>query len=501
MKKLYYIFSMLIGLSLYSCNDFLSQTAPDELTSDSFWRNLDDAEAGISAAYSQLEFSIDTWAFAEVRWPVEAYREDLVNLGSDAMNYLNWVELSNFTYTNGNSQVSSYWWNNYDGASFSSQVIEKVPTIPEGKISEDKRTQIVNEAHFLRGYYHLKLILNWDEIVVRDQYITSQADLSKALSSRTDAWDFITGEFLKATNLPDSYDADNLGRATSGAAYAYLGLAYLTRAYEEPAAKQDYLQKAVDAFQQVKGYELVTDFGSLFNGNDQNSKESIFELQFSKVTANGAWYQTQAHKWLAVSELGGWDEILPSQFLIDEFMKEGEISNEGGYDKRLYHTVFCDMPYFNDGTGRVYGKEYKQRFPTGKQAFHKLLPATETQLYENYIANNIPLMRYANVLLMQAEALNELGKTSEAIPLINQVRDKHGDMPPMVGTSQDDVRKQIEHERIIEFPLENWRWYDLRRWGKLEAAMQAAQRPSFKLDKNAFYPIPLTELNANELIN
>ena len=149
MKKLYYIFSMLIGLSLYSCNDFLSQTAPDELTSDSFWRNLDDAEAGISAAYSQLEFSIDTWAFAEVRWPVEAYREDLVNLGSDAMNYLNWVELSNFTYTNGNSQVSSYWWNNYDGASFSSQVIEKVPTIPEGKISEDKRTQIVNEAHFL----------------------------------------------------------------------------------------------------------------------------------------------------------------------------------------------------------------------------------------------------------------------------------------------------------------------------------------------------------------
>ncbi|WP_018108656.1 RagB/SusD family nutrient uptake outer membrane protein [Bacteroides propionicifaciens] len=500
MKKLYYIFSILLGLTLYSCDDFLSKTSPDELTSGSFWRNLDDAEAGISAAYSQLEYSIDTWAFAEVRWPVEAYREDLVELGSDAMNYLNWVELSNFNYTNGNSQVSSYWWNNYEGASFSSQVIDKVPTIPEGKISQDLRAQIINEAHFLRGYYHLKLILNWDQIIIRDTYITSQADLSKALSTRVDAWDFIINEFNKATKLPNSYDADNLGRATSGAAYAYLGLAYLTRAYEEPTEKQVFLQKALEAFQEVKGYELVRDFGSLFNGNDQNSKESVFELQFSKVTANGAWYQTQAHKWLAVSELGGWDEILPSQFLVDEFMKEGEISNSGGYDKRLYHTIFCDIPYFNDGSGKVYGANYNDWFSGGKIAFHKLLPATKEQLFENYIANNIPLMRYANVLLMQAEALNELGQTPQAISLINQVRDAHGDMPPMVGTSQEDVRKQIEHERIIEFPLENWRWYDLRRWGKLEAAMQAAQRPSFKMDKNAFYPIPLTELNANELL-
>ena len=186
---------------------------------------------------------------------------------------------------------------------------------------------LFRSAHFLRGYYHLKLILNWDQIIIRDTYITSQADLSKGLSSRVDAWEFIIGEFNKATKLPNSYDADNLGRATSGAAYAYMGLAYLTRAYEEPTEKQVFLQKAVEAFQQVKGYELVRDFGSLFNGNDQNSKESVFELQFSKVTANGAWYQTQAHKWLAVSELGGWDEILPSQFLVDEFMKEGETSN------------------------------------------------------------------------------------------------------------------------------------------------------------------------------
>ena len=73
-------------------------------------------------------------------------------------------------------------------------------------------------------------------------------------------------------------------------------------------------------------------------------------------------------------------------------------------------------------------------------------------------------MRYANVLLMKAEALNEQGHPEQAIPLINEVRSVHGDMPPMTGTSQEAVRAQIEHERMIEFPLENYRWYDLRRW-------------------------------------
>lgn len=501
MKNIIYILSAFLSFGLVSCDDFLSQNSPDQLTSQSFWRNTDDAESGISAAYSQLEYSIDTWAFAEVRWPVEAYREDIVNLGSDAMNYQNWVELSNFSYTNGNSQVSSYWWNNYNGASFASQVIEKVPTIPEGAISQEYRKQVVAEAHFLRAYYHLKLILNWKEIVIRDKYITSQSDLSKGLSTRVNAWEFIISELIKATELPESHDADNVGRATRGAAYAYLGLAYLTRSYEEADKREAFLTKAVEAFNNVKGYELVADFASMFNGELRNSKESVFELQFSKTTANGAWYQTQAHKWLAVAELGGWDEILPSQFLVDEFKKEGKISSTGMYDKRLYHTIFCDVEYFNNGNGNVYGSEYKDVFKDGKSAFHKLLPKTLTHLKENYIANNIPLMRYANVLLLKAEALNEQGKTAEAIKIINEVRRVHGDMPAMVGTTKEDVRKQIEHERIIEFPLENWRWYDLRRWGKLESAMKAAQRPRFDVDKHSFFLIPLTEINANDLIN
>ena len=388
---------------------------------------------------------------------------------------------------------------------FANQVIEKTAQIPDDKIDKTIRTQIINEAHFLRAYFDLKLLLNWKEIVIRDKYITEQTALSKALSTRPEAWDFIIADLKKATALPEKHDSNNTGRATRGAAYSYLGFAYLTRAYEEPTKKAEYLTAALNAFNEVKGYTLVKDFTTMFNGSKKNSTESIFELQTSLSTANGADYGSQLHRWIGTSELKGWDEILPSKILMDEFMKEGEIAPNNLYDSRLYASIFFQCPYFNDGKGKVYDKNYNDWFknddgPYNRPAFRKFMPANLAGLKERTCAINIPLMRYANVLLMKAEVLNEQGQTPDAINLINEVRDVHGDMPPMKGTTQEDVRKQIEHERMIEFPLENWRWYDLRRWGKLKAALNDAGRGTYSDEKNAFYPIPLIELNSNEAL-
>lgn len=503
MKKILYTVSICIIAFFTACDDYLSLESPDKLTSGTFWRNQSDAEAGIAAAYSQLEYSINTWSFAEVKWPVEAFREDIVIMGSDVHHYPNWVELFTFSYTEGNSQITAYWANNYRGISFANQVIEKVAKIPDEHIDPAIRNQIINEAHFLRGYYHMKLLLNWKEIVIRDQYITDQKDLNKPLASRESAWDFIIKEFETATALPESYDADNIGRATKGAAYAYMGFAYLTRAYEENSQKETFLNEAVKALNAVTGYELEKNFISMFDGSNKNSKESVFELQFTMGTANGANYQTALHKWMAVTELTGWDEIQPSQMLMNEFMKEGEIATTGRYDSRLYHSIYYQCDYFNDPVEkRVYGQTYDEWFTEGnKPAFRKFLPLRLEELKEELCALNVPLMRYANVLLMKAEALNELNRTSEAIPIINDVRNTHGDMPPMTGTTKEEVAAQIEHERIIEFPLENFRWYDMRRWGKLTESLEAVGRGgSFKESEHSFYPIPLTELNTNDQI-
>lgn len=501
MKKYIYLAGLMGAFLFSSCDDFLTVESPDQLNSENFWRDESDVESALAATYSQMylmTYSGDQWSFPEVKWPVEAYREDVVAMGTDAMNYPNWVELYNFTYTNGNSQFSSMWESYYRGISFANQVIEKTEGMDESKIDQTLKNNYINEARFMRGYYHMQLLLNWREIIVRDKYLTDANELDKELSSREDAWTFIIDDLQAATALPASYSGDNVGRATKGAAYAYLGFAYLTMAYETPEKEGEYLTAALNALNQVQGYELVSDFSSMFDGTNKNSDESIFELQFSMSSANGAVYRTQFHQWMACSELGGWDEILPSQTLMDEYMKEGKKA-DGLYDNRLYETIYFQCPYFNDGTGKVLGGDFDDKFsdPTRK-AFRKFLPSTPAEMEANYSAINVPLMRYANVLLMKAEILNKQGHPDQAIPLINDVRRVHGGMPAMTGTSQEAVQAQIEHERMIEFPLENYRWYDLRRWGKLTEALQAAGRSGFNESNNAFYPVPQTELNANQ---
>ncbi|MEG1238121.1 RagB/SusD family nutrient uptake outer membrane protein [Flavobacterium plurextorum] len=499
MNKIFYLLSIISLFTITSCSDYLDQQSPDQLTSGNFWRNKADAESALAATYSQLEAAVDEWAFAEVKWPVEAYREDICDLGSDALNYQSWVELSTFTYTNGNPQFTTYWRLNYRGISNANQVIDKLPQVPAANLNDADRAQIEAEARFLRAYYHMKLLLNWDQIYVRKKYITKESDLSIPLSTRAEAWDFITSELKAAAAvLPAKQSTDKTGRATSGAANSYLGFAYLTRAYEETAQKQAFLNESLTALNKVQGYDLVKDYVSMFDGTAKNTRESIFELQFSETTANGAFYRNALHYWMAAAELGGWDEILPSKVLINEFKKEGKTATTGNYDTRFYSTIFFKDPYFNDPNNPlVLGTTYDDKFgDTDKPVFRKFIPSTQEKMNQEFTAINVPLMRYSNVLLMQAEVLNELGRTPEAIPYINKVRNR-ADMPAMTGTTASAVKAQIEHERILEFPLENYRFYDLRRWGKTKAALDAAGRTGFDAAKNNFYPIPLTELQAN----
>lgn len=153
----------------------------------------------------------------------------------------------------------------------------KTAEIPDNSIAANIRNQIVAEGHFLRAWYHMQLLLNWKQIIMRDKYITNPDELSKPLADRTETWDFIIEDLKIATQLPSKYDSDNTGRATCGAAYAYLGFAYLTRAYEEAEQKQSFLNNALEALKNVKGYELVKEFRTMFDGSRKNNPESILK--------------------------------------------------------------------------------------------------------------------------------------------------------------------------------------------------------------------------------
>lgn len=189
--------------------------------------------------------------------------------------------------------------------------------------------------------------------------------------------------------------------------------------------------------------------------------------------------------------------------MYNEFLKEGRIAENGMYDARAYGSMMFDDPYYHEG-GHILGYNYDDVYNENSNTrynYRKYMPSTWDEYAQNTVATNMPLMRYANVMLMLAEVHNEQGHPENAIPLINDIRRIHDKLPAMKGSDYDAVKAQIEHERLVEFTLENSRFYDLRRWGKLEAAMKAAGRTNFNAAEHSFLPIPLMEIQTNNEID
>lgn len=520
----YFVLAFFLVGTMVSCDeDLLIQESVDELNSDNFYRNQEDAEGAVAAAYSQLECATEHWSFAEVKFVIDNYRSDLTQYGIDAANYPNWTDIANFTNEFGNTQVTIFWRRHYRGVNYANQVIEYVGAMTNEKIDPLVREQLVAEGRFLRAFYHLKLLLNFEEIIVRNETSKSIEDAAQALSPRTEAWDHIIADFkAAATKLPATREVDQAGRVTKGAAVAFAAKCLLFRSGEEIDQKSTYLNEAKNLFHDVVesgnyNFALVDNFPSMFDGTNENSSESLFELQLSPVTAGGAYYKFPSHSWLKVGNLGGWDEIRAADNLLEIMTSEGMTATDGGYDHRVVGSLIFDHPYYNDPfnppffgyTWNLLCGYYQKDAWTDQQiegvdysdvAFRKYLPANG-EFWENQSSVNIPLLRYADVLLMYAETLNELNSPDEAIKWINQVRSVHGKMPGVSGLSQQEVRDQIEFERIMEFTMEGVRFYDLRRWGKLEEAMQAAGRVHFKLDKHSFFPIPQSEIISNDALD
>ena len=519
MKSINKIYSMLMLVMalvvLSSCDDdeFLEQTSPDQLTSESFWRNAADARSGLTAAYSELESRSSFWdGWQEGRPVVEWFRSDYALPGPDATNYEHWMQMFNFTYTNGHTFVYVLWRTNYKGLNFANQVITKVGEMTDEQISPEEKKQILGEAIFLRGYYHFKLLSLYEQIIVRNEFLSTE-NLDSPLSERSEAWTAVINDFSDAAEML-SYDTslENYGRANRGAALAYLGKAYLHKAGDPTSAEGSDYDNAVAAFSQIVQdgpYDLETDFLSLFNGENENNMESIFELQFKSGDAT-SWNATRLHAFVGDWCVGGWGGIEASYHLVDAMKSEGMIANDGLYDNRLYGSLYFKDDYYNDPANpeEMQGYTWDQLITwqygsadakDDTAYFRKWLP---NYVWNNsYVGVNVVLMRYADVLLMHAEALNESGNTPDAIALINQVRDVHGNMPATTAVSQDEVRDQIMHERTMELTLESTRFFDLRRWGKLDEAMQAAGRDGFSASAHAYLPVPLAEIQANPAID
>ncbi len=494
-------------LTLSACSkSFLDKENKNELSGTSFWKTREQALQAITATYGALQAADGSkWTWFEETYVAAAYKTDEI-INNKAEGY--GKSLQSFTHTTDESSFTNLWHMCFAGINRANQCIENIPKVSsnaQNGLTDEEKASLVAEAKFLRAHFYLLLQSYFTNIPLVVSLPASNADFYPAPSTEAAIWQQIEEDLSDAIDhLPETRPSLELGRVTKYSAMAYLGKAYLF---------QEKFEEATVAFDGVinsGNYWLLDKFEDNFNGLSENGPESIFEIQFSGDRTNGNDERTPMPWEVSPYALNGWELFYPSSWMTNELKTDKRI--DGGYSDRVYGTIFFDdaqsVAAVVDQPGVI--KKYSEvKNDLNHSVYYKKYTAP-TDLADNgfYTGSNINLMRYADVLLMQAEALNELGKTADALLLVNEVRQR-SKAAPLAALSKDALRQQIRHhERPCELAMEYAiRWADLYRWSKSKTAPEKIKSVmvnhqhefanNFIDGKHDIYPVPLAEINKN----
>ncbi|WP_315822084.1 RagB/SusD family nutrient uptake outer membrane protein [Paraflavitalea speifideaquila] len=484
------------------CSDkYLELDDKQSLTETTFWTTRQHALQGITATYAALQgHDGSKWTFFEEVYITLAYKADDVDNNKNEPYGKN---LAAFVNNADESGPWNLWATCYAGIGRANQVIEKVPGITV--MTEQERNEIVAEAKFLRAYNYFVLVNGFEHVPLVLKFEKDLNKLQVPQAAAADVWAQIEKDLKDAeVALPLSYADTYKGRATRNAAKALLGKTYLFREkWAEAEAK----------FREIYGkFALNSNYIDNFNGTKENGPESIFEIQFSGDRA----ISDERHPFnfeVRPYALDGWEIYYPSDWLVTTL--KNDKTTGGEYSDRVYGTIF-----FNDPASKM----WDLNIPANLVSYSTVASNLQRPVYFNkyaypndrggaYVGTNISVIRYADVLLMLAEAANENNKTGEATGFVNEVRNRSHAKPLAVGgLNKDQLREQIRnHERPVELAME-WgiRWFDLVRWGRGATAKQLVKpllvnhgKPStnnYVEDKHIRFPIPLKEINVNPLL-
>ncbi|PWJ41907.1 RagB/SusD family nutrient uptake outer membrane protein [Sediminitomix flava] len=478
--KRFNILSLLIVFFASSCStDFLELSNPNDLTDETFFKNKAQLQSSVDAAYANMQ---SKGLFIRHFFFMHDNMAHEVSLNpqheTDKRQYFD------FNFDANHQGIFTYWDNCFRGINKANFVISNQDKFEN--VTQDDINRALGETYFMRAFYYHLLVTRFGGVPI----YTELTDIPQPRATKEEVYDFIFENLNYATELlPDRLNTDG-GRATVGAAWALKGKMHL------------YLgewQAARDSFEKVTGYNLVADYMDNFLEETEYNEESIFEVGFTREfgwSDADTWWNEDASGMQYVSLRGqeyGWNDWFnsyPSDDLLDEYEDN---------DPRYVANFYTDGEMFNNGTEVV-------SLPDHRAAWKK---------YQNYyqrpneeIASGINhrVIRYADVLLMWAEAENELGNTSKAVELMNQVRDRVG--MPRYGTSEMNVsypvgNKQqifdaIVHERKVELAGEQVRLNDLLRWNLAESFLAGT---GFVKGKHELLPIPQKEIDVNPVID
>ncbi len=467
------------ALTLSGCGkDFLEREPQGRFTTETYPGGQ--FEQYIYGMYAQLrDYGVHVMPFIAVT----SIRSDDADKGSTPADGADQKAMDEFTIAPSNGLVKAYYTALYAGINKCNLVLNKVSLAAANVAESDKRTSTA-EAKMLRGYFYFNLVRAFGGVPKIDSLITDEAHFNIPRASKEAIYALIEDDLTyAAANLPAKWDAKYIGRVSSGAAQALLAKVYL---YEKKYTQALGMTSAV-----INSglYSLQSSYSYLFTEEGENCGESIFEVQALytiSYTSYGCQYaQVQGVRGAGAFDLG-WGFNVPSATLVAAY--------EPGDPRRDATILYAGetTPYGETLPTNLPNPRYNQKVYTNPK-----YRAQTNSRFGQWM--DVRLLHYSDVLLMHAEAANELGQTDEALAKLEMVRARargNSNVLPLV-TVRDKaaLTDLIRQERRIELAMEHERFYDIVRWGIAKKALQTDGKNNFVEGKHELLPIPQDEID------
>lgn len=479
MKKLFaYTTRVLVLLSLYSCSDsYFDQYPEDQFTEGVFYKQAGDFEKAINAAYASLRTTYGNfYALGDIA------SDDAYNWKNN--NNFDYISINESNVSPDNNVINTQWNSGYTTIARANIVLDRIGAT---QVEESLKKRYTGEAQFLRALAYFNLVRIFGEIpLVLNEIKHADEAFARGRESVPDVYDLIIADLKEAEkNLPEAYQANaDIGRATSLAAKGLLGKVYLTR---------KMYTEAVVKFREVissRKYMLLNDYSNIFDPDNPNNAEVIFAVQYARN-------QSPAQG----SAFG--NHVAPNEPV-------GRAIVSAGSGNGFFHMTVGLYKAFESGDRRKAMVDSADGAQTLRRYYFTKKYFDPGMVKSGDAANDWLVLRYADILLMAAEALNETEGVvgSESLGYVNQVRERAGlgAIPQPVGSSE--FRIIIERERRVELNCEGHRWFDLVRTGRAIEVMnqyfKAFENDQHEVGQNSsiqeyelVFPLPISQVVLN----
>jgi starch-binding outer membrane protein, SusD/RagB family len=441
-----------------------------------FWKTADDANKAVNAAYANMH-EYTNLSLAPIC--IESVGSDEAEKGSDPTDATFVNDFDTFTATSTEGQISDFWGGEYKTINLANQVLDNVPAISmDGAL----KARYLAEVKFIRAYCYFRLVRAFGGVPLRLHVPKAANEYNIPRSTAAEVWAAIETDLTDAASvLPQTYGSADVGRITKGAA---LGL------HAKVAMYQKKWPDVVSLTTQVMGlgYSLFPNYEKMFRIENKNNSESIFEIQCMLIPGNPAASNSQYSQWQGVRGIpaGGFGFNVPTPALVAEY-EAGDPRKAGTIIFRGTSTVEGDAIPAATVPNPMYN--YKSYVP-----FALFDPNFNQGCQQDKI-----VLRYADVLLMNAEANNETGNAAAALVSLEMVRARarQGDntiLPAVTTIAHDALQAAIWHERKVELAMEFDNYFDIIRQGQARALAVLGPK-GWKANKNEVWPIPQNEID------